>query len=563
MFSRSYGGVLLAALTSVGYAQIAVAQRPASPQGKSLEELKDLCGDEHANHDRVAQACHAVIASHEADNDEKKDAWLSLAEVAANENRLTDAVDAASQAIRIAPHECLPLIGRGEVETMQNRLDAAIQDFTEANKYTTDGLCEEGPDNPIVRRGDVYFLQGDYAKAVVDYSEAARHKHMASKDLPIFTYLANRHLGREDNDELKAKLSDLASHQATAKFVHWSSFDEELEKTLLGQVDRDGLLKVAQSNDAEANGGQFSLAYFVLGEMESFRGNISQARDDYQASERFAPKGVGFYAARQLARLPAARTSGVGSVVSRPVPPKGQYYALVIGISAYPGSLRLQTPAADATAVGDLLANSYGFQVSRLLDQAANRTGILSAINSYRARLQPEDNLLIYFAGHGEWDREGGKAYWLPADADSSESSNAIIADEITAGVRRQKANHVLVIADSCYSGDLTREPTRAVPPIQTTAYLEEMRSRRSRTLISSGGDEPVLDGGGNGHSVFAAALIRALKEGDGESFTASHLFFDRVQQEVGGNSHQIPQYLYLPASGHDGGDFVFIRQTK
>ena len=71
-----------------------------------------------------------------------------------------------------------------------------------------------------------------------------------------------------------------------------------------------------------------------------------------------------------------------------------------------------------------------------------------------------------------------------------------------------------------------------------------------------------MLDGGGHGHSVFAAALMRALREGDGASFTASHLFFDRVQQEVGGNSHQIPQYLYLPASGHEGGDFVFVRQA-
>lgn len=61
--------------------------------------------------------------------------------------------------------------------------------------------------------------------------------------------------------------------------------------------------------------------------------------------------------------------------------------------------------------------------------------------------------------------------------------------------------------------------------------------------------------------SIFAAVLLKALEEGAGASFTAGQIFFGLVQQPVGGKSHQMPQYEYIRASGHDGGDFVFIKQ--
>jgi hypothetical protein len=34
--------------------------------------------------------------------------------------------------------------------------------------------------------------------------------------------------------------------------------------------------------------------------------------------------------------------------------------------------------------------------------------------------------------------------------------------------------------------------------------YINALASKRSRVLMASGGNEPVLDGGGGGHSVFA-----------------------------------------------------------
>jgi Caspase domain len=239
----------------------------------------------------------------------------------------------------------------------------------------------------------------------------------------------------------------------------------------------------------------------------------------------------------------------------------GNYYALVIGIDEYPSPLpSLKTAVADAQAVSNELREDYGFQVQLLLNRDATRAHILDAITRYRDTLSANDNLLIYYAGHGYSDHEADKAYWLPADADSSFSANRIIADDLTTGVRVLPARHVLVISDSCYSGTLTRDVNAPIQSGGQAALISRMLRSRSRTLMASGGDEPVSDQGTNGHSVFAYALLRALELTEGQMFTASDMFYGSVRGQVAGKSEQVPLYSIIRNSSHDDGDFVFNR---
>ncbi len=153
---------------------------------------------------------------------------------------------------------------------------------------------------------------------------------------------------------------------------------------------------------------------------------------------------------------PSARTQqrGLGTGAAQPAG-VGRYYALVIGNNAYTSLPRLKTAEADARGVAALLKEFYGFETKLLLN--ATRGQIVSALSSYRRELGPDANLLIYYAGHGFNDKEADKAYWLPVDATRDDTSNWIIADEITTGIRVIPAKHVLIVADSCYSGTLTR----------------------------------------------------------------------------------------------------------
>ena len=237
----------------------------------------------------------------------------------------------------------------------------------------------------------------------------------------------------------------------------------------------------------------------------------------------------------------------------------GRYYALVIGNNAYTSLPRLKTAEADARAVAALLREAYGFETKLLLN--ATRTQIVSALSGYRLTLAPDANLLIYYAGHGINDKEADKAYWLPVDASRNDSSNWIIADEITTAIKVIPARHVLVVSDSCYSGTLTRGLGDALPrPTEREQFLRKMSAGKSRTLMASGGDEPVADGGGGNHSVFANALLRGLKEMDKGQFTAAELFRYHVEETVGGRANQTPEYNPLRNSGHENGDFIFVR---
>lgn len=247
----------------------------------------------------------------------------------------------------------------------------------------------------------------------------------------------------------------------------------------------------------------------------------------------------------------------------------GGYYALVIGINDYPAPLpTLKTAAHDAQAVADLLHRQYGFQVTTLLNQDATRDNILRAMTHFRKSLGENDNLLIYYAGHGSFDREASKGYWLPVDADPDplNTPHDISADDITTEVRSFVVRHVLIVSDSCFSGDLSRDASTFSPSDGNKAYIRRMLRAPSRTIMASGSDEPVSDSGSEGHSVFAALFLEAMRTRSDARFTAEDLFVS-IRKSVLTRSGQSPQYAALrnsvrASASLDNGDFVFTRGT-
>ncbi len=264
-------------------------------------------------------------------------------------------------------------------------------------------------------------------------------------------------------------------------------------------------------------------------------------------------------AVRPVSSRPPPRVAAPGDMHGAPVPAApsvdalslGRYHALVIGNDAYSGLPRLETARADARAIAEVLAHRYGFEVELLLD--ATRSGVLRSIADLRKRLGPNDNLLIYYAGHGIRDEGEDHGYWLPVDAERDDPTQWIANAHITRQLKAMSAKHVIVIADSCYAGSLTRG---IAVPDRAPGYLLRLAQRRSRTAMTSGGIEPVADGGVGGNSVFAAALLDALRENDGV-IEAGQLFA-RLRRRVAMNSDQTPQYAPIPKAGHDDGEFLF-----
>ena len=233
----------------------------------------------------------------------------------------------------------------------------------------------------------------------------------------------------------------------------------------------------------------------------------------------------------------------------------GVYHALIIGNNDYLHLPKLQTAKSDASEVGRILQNHYGFRVQLLLN--ADRSQILIALNRLRSQLKTRDNLLIYYAGHGWLDREGDEGYWLPIDAQLGNTVNWVSNSSITTMLRGMKAKHVLIVADSCYAGKLARglHTVKKSPD-----YLYRISSKRARSVLSSGGLEPVVDSGANGlHSVFASAFLTVLLEND--HIMDGTQLFSSIRRPVMLYSYQTPEYMDLRKAGHDGGDFIFVRK--
>jgi hypothetical protein len=90
--------------------------------------------------------------------------------------------------------------------------------------------------------------------------------------------------------------------------------------------------------------------------------------------------------------------------------------------------------------------------------------------------------------------------------------------------------------------------------------FLKRMLLTPTRVLIASGGNEPVSDSGGLGHSVFTDTFLKALKNPFDTRFTAEELMTRHIKESVAGRSSQTPVYKAILNSGHDGGDFVFMK---
>jgi uncharacterized caspase-like protein/multidrug efflux pump subunit AcrA (membrane-fusion protein) len=242
----------------------------------------------------------------------------------------------------------------------------------------------------------------------------------------------------------------------------------------------------------------------------------------------------------------------------------GTYHALVIGNTRYTRWPSLNTPQQDASSVAELLSKKYGFKTKVLLD--ATRFDILQALNDFRKVLTENDNLLVYYAGHGHWEQQIQRGYWVPVDSDTDSDVNWISTVAITDILSAMAARHVLIVADSCYSGALTRSAlARLETGMSNEArdhWLKSMAEKRSRTVLSSGGLQPVLDEGGGNHSVFAKAFLDVLTSNaeilDGQRLgleVAARVSYAAANVRV----EQDPQYAPIRYAGHEAGDFLFV----
>jgi Caspase domain len=259
-------------------------------------------------------------------------------------------------------------------------------------------------------------------------------------------------------------------------------------------------------------------------------------------------------------------TRGVSADDALPDPDKfGVYHALVIGIDEYDAWPNLRFAERDANRIADVLESKYGFEprhVTRLVGENATRSKVLNTLRTKLQAMTERDNLLIYYAGHGQLDSITEKGYWVPVDGGLDDVTSWIPFSELTEllSATSVKAKNVILLTDSCYGGAMRAGKTPGLPEPSAEqmeryyADLAKRASKRSRQVAASGGYEQVPD-----ESMFAMLLTNALEDNDYQAVSLEWVFFS-IYPHIKLFGQQEPAFARVLSGPDVDGQFVLVR---
>ncbi|WP_299463064.1 caspase family protein [uncultured Microscilla sp.] len=230
----------------------------------------------------------------------------------------------------------------------------------------------------------------------------------------------------------------------------------------------------------------------------------------------------------------------------------GKNYLLVVGINKYQSWKPLVNATTDARKVAKILQKRYGFTKANTIevyDEQATNKNILKQLSSLREKLTSQDNLLLYYSGHGYYNAAIKEGFWIPFNAQKGEETQYLANSTLLKYIKAIKAKHIFLVADACFSGSLFTQGKRG--------YIENVEKYRSRWGFASGRLELVSDGTIGESSPFATYFLKYLSQNQKKRFPISELI-QYVKVAVSNNASQTPIGHPLKNVGDEGGEFVF-----
>lgn len=244
----------------------------------------------------------------------------------------------------------------------------------------------------------------------------------------------------------------------------------------------------------------------------------------------------------------------------------GRFFALIIGNADYEHLSPLKTPLSDGRRLAEVLGTKYQFSLQVIHN--GDDVAMLRALNQLNEVLREDDNLLIFYSGHGNRRTSAtyNAGYWLPINAQAPPNDTFWVPTEQVAGhLARLKAKRVLVIADSAFAGLLADNPAFlfASDPamLSSDPYIDLRLPNRARLLMTSGVDAPLPQHNSVDRSVFADALIDALRKNT-DVLTAPALFLSLLNELAVRQPELDPEFKAIRRAGDEVGDFFFVARS-
>lgn len=236
-----------------------------------------------------------------------------------------------------------------------------------------------------------------------------------------------------------------------------------------------------------------------------FENKTQQAEDN---SGNIATRGLG-----------VKERSGTDADVTVTGPQKN--YALLFATDNYKdnGFNKLVNPINDAKALQQTLQNDFGFEVQLVTNPT--RDDIERWLSEYRdnKRYGPNDQLMIFFAGHGVYYDKAKMGYLVASDSKTDDPTHKTYLSYSDLGniyLKNINCNRIFLVLDACFAGSFfdnngVRGNQQDVDA-KNLAYLKRTAAnQRFYKGISSGGKQYVEDGKPGQHSPFAGSFMRTL----------------------------------------------------
>lgn len=240
-----------------------------------------------------------------------------------------------------------------------------------------------------------------------------------------------------------------------------------------------------------------------------------------------------------------------------------KYRALIIGVSDYQnasaGLRNLAEPVNDAQKLYDVLTTHYTFEPQDIIFlKNPTRGQIVDSLELLAQKVKPDENLLVFYAGHGIFDKKLDIGYWIPADGVEGRKSTFLANSELRNYLKGITSKHTLLISDACFGGSIFASG-RSSYDANDWGKFNDLYKGKSRKALTSGNFQEVPD-----KSIFMEYLVKVLND-NVKPFIAATLLYTKVYGSVENNTRILPQYGAIQDAGDEGmaGSFIFIRKSN
>lgn len=223
-------------------------------------------------------------------------------------------------------------------------------------------------------------------------------------------------------------------------------------------------------------------------------------------------------------------------------------HLFLIGINKYENQTNLESSVRDCHDFRDLLFEKFHFDNSNLYeiyDEEATSKKIQDAFRGYIKSLTENDNLIIYYSGHGEYDDLSSMGYWISTE--SKDYTDYINNQTIVNYLDKLLCKHVFLISDCCFSNSLLLTGNFK----KTNEYFD----KQSRWALTSAYNE-AKDSDSVSNTLFCEKILEYLEFAN-KDFSVSELT-NHIKEEFAINEFQSPQASPLRINSHKGGEFIF-----